>query len=304
MWYLIGEILAALVFGLLIGAAIGWVFRDQRAKKDLNELNTYWLTTKRRLESRLTEFREHLQQADQRHSHLERTLDEKLSALKRVAGDLGPAERQVTDLESQVVVLQLEHRALARHLEATGGRGRELEEALQMAQQRVAEYEPLVAECTEREARIEELSSLVASADTRIAQIETEYQSEMEQVEATHRRELEAKDKRIERLQAELQQIKEAVGAGTSGGNGRNGRNGRRSGNRIAASPDNLQQIRGIGQGIEKVLNRMGIHTFEQIADWSPEEMERVSEELGPLQNRINRDRWVAQARKLAKTKA
>lgn len=67
--------------------------------------------------------------------------------------------------------------------------------------------------------------------------------------------------------------------------------------------PDDLKQINGIGPGIEKKLNGLGVWTFAQIGDWKKAEREWVNGYLS-FKGRIERDDWVKQAKALAKQKA
>ncbi len=62
---------------------------------------------------------------------------------------------------------------------------------------------------------------------------------------------------------------------------------------------DDLKRIRGIGVLIEKKLNTMGIFGYEQIANWTAEDIDRVSQSLD-FKGRIERENWVEQARILA----
>ena len=66
-----------------------------------------------------------------------------------------------------------------------------------------------------------------------------------------------------------------------------------------SASPQDLKRIRGIGVLIERRLNAMQIATYEQIANWTAEDIERVSRTLD-FKGRIERENWVEQARILA----
>ncbi len=66
-----------------------------------------------------------------------------------------------------------------------------------------------------------------------------------------------------------------------------------------SAAPDNLQDIKGIGAVLEKKLNAMGITRFEQIAAWTESDIAKVDESLN-FRGRIQRERWVEQARELA----
>jgi len=65
------------------------------------------------------------------------------------------------------------------------------------------------------------------------------------------------------------------------------------------APAEDLKRIRGIGVLIEKKLNQMGIVTYEQIANWTAEEIDRISQSLD-FKGRIERENWVEQARILA----
>jgi endonuclease G, mitochondrial len=64
--------------------------------------------------------------------------------------------------------------------------------------------------------------------------------------------------------------------------------------------PDlDLQTIKGIGPKLERQLNRMGIHRVSQIANWDAEEARNVSIRVG-YAGRVERDRWVEQARAIS----
>ncbi len=65
------------------------------------------------------------------------------------------------------------------------------------------------------------------------------------------------------------------------------------------ASSDNLKRIKGIGPSIEKTLNEMGIWRFEQIADMSEYDIDRVARRLKGFRSRIYREDWIGQARSL-----
>jgi len=66
-----------------------------------------------------------------------------------------------------------------------------------------------------------------------------------------------------------------------------------------AGTPDDLKRIRGVGVLIEKKLNSLGVMTYDQIANWSSAEIERVSHILD-FKGRIERENWVEQARILS----
>ncbi len=63
---------------------------------------------------------------------------------------------------------------------------------------------------------------------------------------------------------------------------------------------DDLKQIKGIGPKLEKLCNEMGFFHFEQIANWTPDEVAWVNDNLKGFKGRVSRDMWQEQARKLA----
>jgi predicted flap endonuclease-1-like 5' DNA nuclease len=60
---------------------------------------------------------------------------------------------------------------------------------------------------------------------------------------------------------------------------------------------DDLQQIYGIGPAMEKGLNRMGLFTFRQIAQWNEQDVEKMASELNTFPDRIRHDDWIAGAK-------
>jgi NADH-quinone oxidoreductase subunit E len=63
-----------------------------------------------------------------------------------------------------------------------------------------------------------------------------------------------------------------------------------------AQRTDNLRAIRGIGRAIEHSLHGLGIRTFDAIAAWTAEDIERYASLLSLKPERIRRDRWVQRA--------
>jgi len=59
---------------------------------------------------------------------------------------------------------------------------------------------------------------------------------------------------------------------------------------------DELSRLNGVTRDLERELNRLGIYTFEQVSNWSEANVEEVATRLGIAQQRIYRDRWIAQA--------
>jgi len=67
----------------------------------------------------------------------------------------------------------------------------------------------------------------------------------------------------------------------------------------IDAARDSLQAIKGVGPAIEKTLNEMGIFNYQQIADMSEYDIDRIARRLKGFRSRIYREDWIGQAREL-----
>ncbi|OIR23298.1 MAG: hypothetical protein BEU00_03280 [Marine Group III euryarchaeote CG-Epi3] len=65
----------------------------------------------------------------------------------------------------------------------------------------------------------------------------------------------------------------------------------------IVVSKDDLQVIKGIGPFIEEKLNALGIYTYRQLANMTPDLEDQVNEAIEFFPGRVKRDQWVAQAK-------
>ncbi len=63
-----------------------------------------------------------------------------------------------------------------------------------------------------------------------------------------------------------------------------------------AAGADDLKQLSGVGPALEKKLHAAGVTTFEQIANFTAEDVARIDEVLS-FKGRIEREDWIGQAK-------
>ena len=59
---------------------------------------------------------------------------------------------------------------------------------------------------------------------------------------------------------------------------------------------DDLTLISGIGPAIQRKLNDLGIYSFQQISEFTPQDIDSVAESLKVFRGRIGRDNWIGQA--------
>ena len=68
-------------------------------------------------------------------------------------------------------------------------------------------------------------------------------------------------------------------------------------------APDDLKLIVGVGPVLERMLQKLGIGSYRQIAHWSEHDIDSFDARLPEFHGRIRRDGWVTQARALHQSK-
>lgn len=64
---------------------------------------------------------------------------------------------------------------------------------------------------------------------------------------------------------------------------------------------DDLKLIKGIGPQMEALCNKLGFYHFDQISSWTTDEVAWVDANLEGFRGRVTRDKWVRQAKILAR---
>jgi len=67
-----------------------------------------------------------------------------------------------------------------------------------------------------------------------------------------------------------------------------------------AGKADDLKMIKGVGPKLEALLHKLGFYHFDQVANWTEDEVSWVDQNLEGFKGRVSRDNWVEQARQLA----
>lgn len=160
-------------------------------------------------------------------------------------------------------------------------------------------------------ARVEALEADLAAGAEQIDRLEAELagvreeasqvpglRSELEQADehrAALEEELAASRARAEELEAELAAVpkppptkEEAIA--------RMAEIAERTAGGSPASDDDLKKVRGIGPKLERTLKGLGITSFRQIANFSPDDIAIVTAALNAFKGRIERDDWMSGA--------
>ena len=70
-----------------------------------------------------------------------------------------------------------------------------------------------------------------------------------------------------------------------------------RIGRASVADADDLKDIVGVGPFLERKLHSLGIYTFQQVANFAKEDIDKVNEIIEFFPGRIERDNWVGQSK-------
>jgi len=298
-------IAALLLLSALIGGAVAWSLRGKRAGHEKAAINAGW---QEQMEAQRTE---HQRLVDQNKSLMVQISQYQASNqdAKNRARELAEAVQTAYARRDE---LQREIKDVRSNLETVLSQRDKLRSDM-------ANVSDVSAVSEEKDEKIFQLSRELESWHQRLPPLIERYRSRNEEAVKLEAQ-LAAAELRIEQLESELgddQTRIEAVrdpGALTSG---QGASNDDASADSIcAAQPlphagnedqhslrDNLKQIKGVGPAIEKTLNDMGIYRFQQIADMTEYDIDRVAERLKGFHSRIYRENWIGQARELKERK-
>ncbi|HEY6261398.1 MAG TPA: hypothetical protein VIW47_07390 [Nitrospiraceae bacterium] len=249
--------------------------------------------------------------------------------------ELEPAQGRVHWLEVQLCDRDIEHRAALHQLEGQlADRERRIAE-LECFEPQLKEQESALIErearythtIAQHETQITKLHKQLAALNTLRGQVERDEQLLRERDERIdglqqHIQNLETqqqrladqaklvgeKEEEISRLRKRLVEVRAALRIKTNGGavtphpTRQNGSQlslqmEQAQGTRVEQK-DDLSKIHGIGPVFARTLNKMGTHTYIQIARWKPEDIAKVAKKLYTAPERIKRDKWIEEAKK------
>jgi predicted flap endonuclease-1-like 5' DNA nuclease len=197
----------------------------------------------------------------------------------RVVEQLDAAHAEMIEAAARTAELEAELAAAQRELSETEG-------ALTLALARTGELEALPAALRQRDGRIKELERLLA---------EGHGEMDAERQRARHR------ESELKRLREQLRE--HGVETRVTRVERRQARQAARPAEPMRAPrpaaparKDDLKLIAGIGPVLERVLNRLGVQRFQQIAEWTDADVERLTAQAIELRGRIQRERWAMAA--------
>lgn len=271
-----------------------------------------------------------------RGAELEATIAE-ADRLRARVEELEPAQGRVHWLEVQLSDQDVEHRAELHQLNSQlAERDRRIGQ-LESLSQRLQEQEAALAQwktryahtLTQHDAQIGKLQQQLAAQDQLKAQLLLDKRlldERAEQIDGLKHRiqELDSiqhgladqlktageKQEEIDRLRKRLIEVRAALRIKADGGAVAPRQKTRQNGSQLSLEiaqakgakerpKDDLSKIHGIGPVFARTLNKMGLYSFGQIARWTSEDIDKVAKKLYTAPDRIKRDKWIDEAKKL-----
>jgi len=305
------------------GVVIGWLTRSSRANQEKLAIQTGWQeqlsardaehdrlaeqnkglmtqisqfqASSKDAKMRSKELADALKEAFERRDQLQRELKDARTGLDKVRAERDQLrsmdeqrQARTSEVDSQLVDRDAHIAKLSRELENWQNRVPPLIERFNERNEEASRLETIVADLRAR------LMELEADMDARSASQPDPTQTRVEPVRDPDTL-TDGQDASNEPIAFESH-------------NGVNGQrlDGKQNGGDVPAFNslrDDLKRIKGVGPAIEKTLNEMGIFRYNQIADMSEYDIDRIARRLKGLRSRIYREDWMGQARSLHQEK-
>ncbi len=286
----------AIVAGMtIVGAIVGWVLRSKRSKAEKRAVSLGWqeqINAQRTEHDRLTEqnkgLMEQISQYQASNMDAKNRARELSEVVREAFARRDELQREIKDIRAKLersmsVREQLQTNVTAQAtsdsiLKAKDARLAKLKTELKNWQDRVP---PLIDKFRQRNEDVNRLEMELNDARDRIADLEAMNEPDQTRVEPVSDPDAltDGRDASNDALDDDGFEIEIDMP--------------------INGARDRLQAIKGIGPAIEKTLNEMGIFNFQQVAEMSEYDIDRVAKRLKGFHSRIYREDWIGQARDL-----
>jgi len=240
-----------------------------------------------------------LSDRDAEHRAAVHQLDIQLADRERRIGELEPLTRQVQEREESLTQWEMKYaHTLVQH-----------EAQIDKLQKQLAAQDQLRDQLLLDEQLLQERAERIEDLQHRVQELETQQQGLVDQVKTVGEKQAE-----IAHLRKRLVELRAALRIKTDGGTVPPRQKTRQEGSQLSLEieqakaakerlKDDLSKIHGIGPVFARTLNKMGLYTFVQIARWKPEDIDKVAKKLYTAPDRIKRDKWIDEAKKLHEQK-
>lgn len=293
--------IALMALMALIGMVIGWVIRGSRSAQEKAAVNAGWqeqIDAQRTEHDRLVEQNKGLM--DQISQFQASNLDAKnrakeLSvAMQEATVRREDLQREIKDIRSNLEIAvsqrdKLQTDMAARKINEMASREKD-EKIFQLSRELENWHDrlpPLIERYKVRNEEAKQLETDLAEARLRIEQLESAQNNNETRIEPVRDPDALTNGRGASNDPTDSQIVREVRSVETV------------NDDEQKTLRDDLKQIKGIGPAIEKTLNEIGIFRFQQIAEMSEYDIDRVARRLKGFHSRIYREDWIGQAREL-----
>src|SRR6266849_1448519 len=223
---------------------------------------------------------------------------EQRAALHQLDSQLADRERRIGELEPLTQRLQEREATLMQWETKYAQTLRQHDAQIAKLQKQLAGQDQLRTQLLLDEQLLHERDERIDLLQRQIQELEAQQQDLAGQVKVVGE-----KEEEITRLRKRLVEVRAALRIKTDGGAVALHQKTRQNGSQFnlhmeqakaakEGPKDDLSKIHGIGPVFARTLNKMGLHTFVQIARWKPEDIAKVAKKLYTAPDRIKRDNW------------
>ncbi len=287
-----------LVAATLVGIILGWVIRGNRSQQEKAAVSAGWqeqIDAQRKEHERLVSQNKNLMDQVSQFQASNRDAKNRAKELSTVVQEAfarrDELQREIKDIRSNLEAAVTQRDKLQTDLETRGNDDDLLNEKDDKIFQLSRELEnwqdrlpPLIERYRVRDEEAAKIEAELAAAQERISELEQEQDEDHAEtrIEPVHNPDTltDGRDASNDPIDAAGETVESAEEP-------------------LDGAKDNLKKIKGVGPAIEKTLNELGIFRFEQIADMSEYDIDRVAQRLKGFHSRIYREDWIGQAREL-----
>lgn len=294
--------IALLALTAVIGVIVGWTARGRRSSQEKAAINAGWqeqieaqrsehqrlLNQSKGLMDQISQFQASNQDAKNRAKQLS-------AAAQKSSARRDELQREIKDIRSnlEIVVSQRDQlqTEFAAHSESESAVQQKDEKIFQLSRE-LENWQnrlpPLIERYKLRNEEAEQLEADLSRARLRIDELENDSMVSQTRIEPVRHPDVLTDGREASNDPSDNKASGEAEPADST------------NENHLRTLRDNLKKIKGVGPAIEKTLNEMGIFRFQQIADMSEYDIDRVAQRLKGFHSRIYRENWIGQARELS----
>ncbi|HNP64182.1 MAG TPA: hypothetical protein PKH39_09610 [Woeseiaceae bacterium] len=308
------NVLHIVIFGVMtaVGAVIGWVLRGNRSKAEKRAVNAGWqeqINAQRKEHDRLTEqnkgLMEQISQYQASNMDAKNRARELSEAVREAFARRDELQREIKDIRANLELSISEREQLQSNITAQAadaGLLKEKDASIAKLRHELKNWQgrvtPLIEKFRQRNDDAARLEAELNDARVRIADLEAMSEPSHTRIEPVSDPDAltdgrDASNEAIDDddlidpadLDADIDNDDDDYEITED--------------RQINGARDSLQAIKGVGPAIEKTLNEMGIFRFQQIAEMSEYDIDRVAKRLKGFRSRIYREDWIGQAREL-----